>query len=673
MNTVKKNWLIAAAVTASVAGLSGCNSSDDDDNTIFDKQVKLFIADDQGGNIGMTSQYQLSHNNGLGNIEKEINADLAEGIVRDAAGNHYQAGNLASGAGAVYAMCSPDMRNTPVTITGNRDRLITSAISSPKGIAIAQKAGYMIIAESGDDTNAVTVFGSSASNANTPIFTIPKAMVGGSTAWDVVYDEDSDRLFVALTNGDVAYFGNYLTRSKSADYSPTATFRPDNALAASNMHGIVYDAQDDRLIVADVADPTSADDGSIYVFNDASTLSGEVVPDRTLRGSNTNLGNPVDLQLNDGDLYVAEKASEGGRILVFKDIASGPSGDLAPDADYLVAAPESIITETVGMMIADDVSDLSGVTASSLHVTSNAAGTGTSISTTDANLSSVGNSFTPVLAGQFVESISLDQNGDAVVSFDDALSPTTGGLSFIGRLATRDDATSYSGQRDRQIAGSNADLVAPKGVEVVGSYGLVLVADFNAAEGAIKAYSLCGVGNQVPVFETVMPSGTRPWDVDYDPAADRLYVAVTNGTIQVYDNYMANPGNAPARTIDPDDQSGFAASNIHGIVHDSVNNRLIVSDVGSATVADDGRIYVIDDAATADGLTSLSLELAGSATSLGNPVDLAFDGTHLFVAEKSNNQLQRIDDIYSLSGVMNRAPDKMLPFTAPESIVIVAE
>jgi hypothetical protein len=45
----------------------------------------------------------------------------------------------------------------------------------------------------------------------------------------------------------------------------------------------------------------------------------------------------------------------------------------------------------------------------------------------------------------------------------------------------------------------------------------------------------------------------------------------------------------------------------------------------------------------------------------------------LFVAEKSNNQLQRIDDIYSLSGVMNRAPDKMLPFTAPESIVIVAE
>ena len=672
MKLVKKNWLLTAAVSASLAGLAGCNNDNDNDNDIFDKQVKLLVADDQGGNVGSISQYQFSSNSGPGAVEHVVNANLAEGIEKDAVGNLYQAGNLASGEGAVQAMCSPTMRTSPVAISANRDRLITSALTSPKGIAIAQKAGYMIIAQSGDETDAVSVFGTTAANADTAMFSIPRAMVGDSSAWDVVYDEDSDQLFVALTNGDVAYYNDFLSRSADGDYTPTATFNPDNALAATNMHGIVYDAAADRLIVSDVADPTSADDGSIYVFETASMLSGAVTPDRTIRGAATHLGNPVDLQLNDGDLYVAEKANESGRIMVFNDIATGASGNIALDADYLVAGPESIVTETVGQMIGNDVSDLSNATVGSLHITSNAMGTGTSVYMTDPALTSMGTIFTPVQGTQYVESISLDQNGDAIISFDDAGESSFGGLSFVSRLAMRDAAGSYTGQRDRQITGANTNLSAPKGVEVVGSYGLVLVADLSATN-AIKAFSLCGDGNAAPVFETTMPAGTSPWDLDYDPEADRLYVAATNGTIQVYDDYMANPDAAPARIIDPNDQSGIEASNIHGIVHDSVNNRLIVSDVGSASVADDGRIYVIDNASTADGLTDLRLELAGDNTALGNPVDLAFDGTNLYVAEKSNNQIQRIDNIYALEGVMNRAPDKMMTFTAPESIAISAQ
>jgi len=672
MKLVKKNWLLTAAVSASLAGLAGCNNDNDNDNDIFDKQVKLLVADDQGGDVGSISQYQFSSNSGPGAVERVVNANLAEGIEVDTVGNLYQAGNLASGEGAVQAMCSPAMRTSPVATSANRDRLITSALTSPKGIAIAQKAGYMIIAQSGDDTDAVSVFGTTAANADTAMFSIPRAMVSDSSAWDVVYDEDSDQLFVALTNGDVAYYNDFLSRSADGDYTPTATFNPDNALAATNMHGIVYDAAADRLIVSDVADPTSADDGSIYVFETASMLSGTVTPDRTIRGAATHLGNPVDLQLNDGDLYVAEKANESGRIMVFNDIATGASGNIAPDADYLVAGPESIVTETVGQMIANDVSDLSNAMVGSLHITSNAVGTGTSVYMTDPALTSMGTIFTPVQGTQYVESISLDQNGDAIISFDDAGATSVGGLSFVSRLAMRDAAGSYTDQRDRQITGANTNLSAPKGVEVVGSYGLVLVADLSATN-AIKAFSLCGDGNAAPVFETTMPAGTSPWDLDYDPEADRLYVAATNGTIQVYDDYMANPDAAPARIIDPNDQSGFEASNIHGIVHDSVNNRLIVSDVGSASVADDGRIYVIDNASTADGLTDLRLELAGDNTALGNPVDLAFDGTNLYVAEKSNNQIQRIDNIYALEGVMNRAPDKMMTFTAPESIAIAAQ
>jgi hypothetical protein len=49
---------------------------------------------------------------------------------------------------------------------------------------------------------------------------------------------------------------------------------------------------------------------------------------------------------------------------------------------------------------------------------------------------------------------------------------------------------------------------------------------------------------------------------------------------------------------------------------------------------------------------------------------LAFDGANLYVAEKSNNQLQRINGIYNLSGAIDKAADVALSFTAPESIAL---
>ena len=673
MKHVKRNLLIAAAVSASLTTLTGCfnNNDNDNDNNDSEKVVSLLVADDSGNNAGVIRQFHLNTSQGLSIVQKKISVNLAEGIAEDAAGNIYQAGNGTNG-GVVTTVCTPSGRGDTVALNSRRDRTIVSGLDSPKGIAVAQTAGYVIIAESGADTNAVSVFGASASNARTPLFSIPKAQVGGSGAWDVVYDEDSDKLFVALTNGSVAYYASYINRGLRGNSTPTAIFQPNNPLATgSNMHGIVYDAAADRLIVSDVAVPGTDDDGSLYVFEAASTLSGTVAPNRTIRGAATNLGNPVDLQLDGADLIVAEKANGGGRILVYNNIAVGDSGNIAPDADFLVAKPESIITKPMMQTATNDISDLNGEAIKRLHVTRNGGGASTQVFAIDEQLSAIGKSFTAVADAQLIESVSLDQNGDAIISFDNDGSLSPGGLSFVSRLADRSNAANLTGQLDRQISGDDVNLTSPKGVEVIGSKGLILVADLNAAApGAIKAYSLCGADNSAPVSITTMPGSSRPWDMDYDPEADRLYVAATDGTIQVYDNYLSNTSAAPARTINPNDLSGFAASNIHGIVHDSVNNRLIVSDVGSASVANDGRIYVIDNADTADGLTNLKLELSGALTALGNPVDLAFDGTNLYVAEKSNNQLQRIDNIYSLNGSLNRAPDKVLTFSAPESIAI---
>ncbi|MEZ5534570.1 MAG: hypothetical protein R3F02_02995 [Thiolinea sp.] len=660
-----KNWLLPLFISTSVLMVSGCNDDDDDNNDMS----TLFVANDLGGDLGKINKYTFDKDSGPGNVQQAINLSLAEGIAKDAGHSLYQAGINGSGQGTLRVACSPEANaGYPMQ---DISRMLTTALDSPKGIAIAQKAGYAIAAETGDAQNAVSLVSLSAAGTAVPVFVIPRANIGDSGAWDVAYDEDSDKLFVAATNGNVAYYANFMARIRTGDSQPTHIFRAANALASSNMHGIVYDAAADRLVVSDVADPASADDGSIYVFGSASSLQGAVTPDRTLRGTDTHLGNPVDLQMIGHDLLVAEKANAGGRLLLYRDIAAGVEGNVAPDGDFLLSAPESLLVDEQMHDWHADLSDLSGETISRLYVTSNAGGAGKQIFAVPRDLNNIGRSFTPVLNGQFVESLSLDANGNAVVSMDDAGSPSTGGLSFVNRLASRANGGALNGSIDRQLIGANTQLVAPKGIDIAGERGLVLVADLNgAAPGAIKVFSLCGTGNSKPMFMTMLQGDQRPWDLDYDPDHDRLYVAATNGTILVFDDYLMSKPAVATRIIDPDDQSGFSASNIHGIVHDVKHDRLIVSDVGDAGVANDGRIYVIENASSAEGVTELRLELAGAQTLLGNPVDLAFDGRNLYVAEKSNNQLQKIENIYDLNGLQNRAPDKASPFTAPESVVL---
>lgn len=674
---------------AGCLGLAACSNSDNDDDNLTGLSFNqaLFVANDQGSDSGTVERFSASGGSAFGITvaAQSFNAGLAEGIALDNQGNLIQAG--ISGSGSLRAACSIQNRNNNASFTAGTDRTITSGLTGPKGIVNVQSAGLIIVAENNAPTAAVSVFSSTADDGAAPLFSVPRLSLGDTGAWDIVYDETGDQLFIALINGTIARIPNFLGNSAA---SAPSIFQPDNPLTtASNMHGIDYDSSADRLVVSDVAaanamqDADFATDGSLYVFNNASSLTGSVTPDRTLRGPATRLGNPVDLLLSGNHVVVAEKANNGGQILAFANIASGPSGDVAPDLVEATTSgqpPEALAFAADPIQVDDDLSDLSGGSNQGLFVTSNANGMGTQIFSLAADLSAANALFTPVLAGQFVESISIDANGDALVSFDDNMS--AGGLSFINRLSQRTALSSFDPNRDRQVVGNagvlfptdNTTLIAPKGFDVASSRGVVMVADLNAAApGAIKVFSLCAGGNVAPLATTTLPAGARPWDLDYDPAADRLYVAATNGSVLVYDNYLSTPGSAtPNRTIDPDDQSGFPDTNLHGIVHDAASDRLILSDVGSAVVANDGRIYVLDNASTANGVTALRLEIAGPSTTLGNPVDLAFDGTNLFVAEKSNNAILRYNNILSLisAGADDRVANASLSFTAPESVVI---
>ncbi|MDY7003648.1 MAG: hypothetical protein SWX82_06710 [Cyanobacteriota bacterium] len=225
----------------------------------------------------------------------------------------------------------------------------------------------------------------------------------------------------------------------------------------------------------------------------------------------------------------------------------------------------------------------------------------------------------------------------------------------------------------RIILGSNTGLVSPKGLDVADDLGVVFVAENNASTPGILAFSTQAEGNVSPVFSTTDLGGRRPWDVDYEPSSDRLFVAATDGSVLIYDNYIANLGvGGPSRTIAPFDPSGTnpISVNLHGIIYVESSDTLLLSDVGSAMDPNDGQLFVIDNVSSASGNVPVRTQIGGDNTLLGNPVDITFDGNSLYVAEKSNDVILRYDNILDLSGVLNIAASGSVARNKPESVAL---
>ena len=333
------------------------------------------------------------------------------------------------------------------------------------------------------------------------------------------------------------------------------------------------------------------------------------------------------------------------------------------------------MTSNVIAAFAPDNSDIDGgVTVQNILVSTNTsdltgvAGSGENmLLRINTGLTSIADAFDSDWGGDG-ESVAVDGQGDAYFT------ATDGGpwLTQYGCVAngTRDtNNTDFDPAWDRDLELSGITAAGElKGLDIVDSRGVVILADFAGAGTAGAIHVVGKYGDSGDAIFSVATADSSAWDVDYDPAADRLFVAMTNGTVRVYDNFLdgANPGSqTPDRTI------SLGATNLHGIVYDAVNDILIVSDVGSPGDPNDGAIFVLANGSTADGTVTPVASNAGNNTSLGNPVDIAYDGNNLYVAEKSNNQVQRYDNIRSLTGMNNVAPSAQITVQAPESVSLI--
>ena len=237
-----------------------------------------------------------------------------------------------------------------------------------------------------------------------------------------------------------------------------------------------------------------------------------------------------------------------------------------------------------------------------------------------------------------------------------------------GRLFQNGDAEGRTGLfLIGEDGGATRIAASPgKGLEFVDGPDLLASCDVTDAAADLKFHDPDATDpDAAPVATVDLPASC--WDAFFDADAERLYLALTDGTLAILDDLGADDPTPVDRLVLPVDADGRALStNLHGVfVEDGI---VLVTDVGADTVGpnSDGRLFVLDDAdGTLDGPVETAF-VGGPSTRLGNPVDAVLLDGRAIVAEKTGGALLVFDDVANAAGDV--APDYQTPFDAPESI-----
>lgn len=681
--------LVSAAVLAACSGGSGSSPVDGPGDVGGAPNLPVTVASNVSGTPGSAQFFTASLNNPA---TSTLTTGSNEGVAYDATATLVQAGDNGDITGGVTGLrffSLPNARGGAFNALVDREIDLSGGNFGGKGIEIIDSLGRIIVANNAG--SSIDVFSTTAGPGAAALAQLTLS----SPPWDVAYDTTNDRLYVAVTDGTVAIYDDFAANVDDATTTPDRTITPVDDMdvqVSANMHGIaIREGSTSAITVSDVGAITSGDgagtDGALFRINDDGMLDGNVPPSGyyMVTGDQTLLGNPVDLTLSGTTVIVAEKANN--LMLAFNRFTPGSGiANIAPDFQREATRPESVTPSNLGLALPVDNTDIT-TGAGTVYVTSNPApqtvpmvGTfvapGTDNATVTfldaADLSESGTFDANEGAGtemdfRSTENIQIDTAGNAYISFDTAnqTGAENTGIVVINLLASRAGGADELMNTDRDMAGASSELISPKGVEIVQSNGIMLIADVGG--NAIRAYSLHAGGGDdfAPLFSTTEVGSGSVWDIDYDPATDTLFAAGTAGELLVYADYLASAGDVTP-TATRLNSDAMATSNLHGIAHIG-GNALIVSDVGDAANADDGLIYVVD----ASGTPTVTRTVSGPADdALGNPVDLAYDGTSLFVAEKSDGMVYRFDSILS-GDDGSLEPDAEAAVTAPESVALV--
>jgi hypothetical protein len=192
-----------------------------------------------------------------------------------------------------------------------------------------------------------------------------------------------------------------------------------------------------------------------------------------------------------------------------------------------------------------------------------------------------------------------------------------------------------------QSSTGNTDFNNPREIAVSGDK-VIVTQDQNAANGNTNKLIVYQKTNAGFTLLNSYIVNFKTWGIHIEGTT--LYaVADSSSDLVVFENFFSNAnGNIlPTKRVTIE---GLVRT--HGITFSSTDNRMILTDVGSATSDSDGGIIVINDftsriAATANlGTIAMTnqVRIYGASSTLGNPVDVAYDSVtnYIYIAERLN-------------------------------------
>ncbi|UOX33280.1 hypothetical protein LXD69_14690 [Flavobacterium sediminilitoris] len=315
--------LIFLGIFASLS-LTSC-SDDDIISEILTSELKLVTSSNTTGKISYTNLLSVNPTaisfsvNGTDNDGIFYNTDTDEIILASRTNNRLE----------TYS----GLKNA---VSSNMDNLMLANFSASTDFNNAREiavSGDKIVvtqdqAASNGDTNKLFVYQKSATG-----YTLLNQYTLNFKVWGI-HVNGNDLYAVADLTSDIVVFNNFFSLA-SGSIMPSKRVTIENLIRT---HGITYSAMDNVMILTDVASAADATDGGLVIINNFSTIlnstanMGTISTTNQIRlyGSNTTLGNPVDVayDYDTNRIYVAERANGGGNVLTFNFPSS--SGNIAP-------------------------------------------------------------------------------------------------------------------------------------------------------------------------------------------------------------------------------------------------------------------------------------------------------------------------------------------------------
>ena len=570
---------------------------------------RIFLSSNTSGTVGV---YDVLDNNQL-----QFSSFPSQGT--DADGIYYDQDN-----DVLYQLNRTDnVINAYSDVTSSADAGMTPTLTATStsdfinGREIAVIGSKLVVAQDANaangDQNRLIVYNVSAT----------------SITLDKIYDVDINLWGIHLDGGNLWAIednSNRLVAFSNFFLQPEGLITPTSVIEVEGLvrtHGLSYVSAGDMMLLTDVGAASSPDDGAIVSVWDFSTASADgfisLAEQTRVVGPSTFLGNPVDIALDAETMvvFVAERANGGGRLLGFA-IEDLTNGDLTPHYNELFAGASAInifdedqaTVVTVGQFFAStNTQPVVGV----FNILENAAVDMTMFNS----------------AAMDADGVYYDQDADVLYQ----LNRTDNVINVYSGV----NASLTAGMMPALTATSTADFANGREIAVSGNR-LVVAQDAAASNGNMNQFYVYTISPTAITLDKVYDAAINLWGIHAD--GETLYAIEDNSNrLAVYNNFFnqaAGPIAADALiTVD-----GIVRT--HGLTYDFVDDVMLLTDVGAASSPDDGAFVIVENfmAASADGTISMSeqVRVAGQATFLGNPVDIAYDNERdmVYVAERAN-------------------------------------